>query len=105
MVVCGSCDPNVKIGILFPIDFPTSATVNWSATFATEGEARAFARTQLGSDAVEVEPGKWRSSDGRWQYRAKPGDVVENHVHLEELKPNGEVKQNLHLRWPDGGQK
>jgi hypothetical protein len=52
---------------------------------------------------VEVEPNKWRSADGKWQYRAKPGDVLDNHVHLEELDPNtGEVLQNLHLRWPKG---
>jgi hypothetical protein len=71
-------------------------------TFQSEGEARAFARSQLGADAVEVEPGKWRSADGKWQYRAKPGDVMDNHIHFEELRPNGEVKQNLHLRWPEG---
>jgi len=69
----------------------------------SEGEARAFARTKLGSDAVEVEPGKWRSRDGKWQYRAKPGDVSDNHVHLEQLNPQtGEVIQNLHIRWPEG---
>jgi hypothetical protein len=97
------CPKGVSCGVFFPIDFPTSGTVDWSATFKSEGEARAFARTQLGSDAVEVEPGKWRSADGKWQYRAKPGDVMDNHVHLEELNPRtGEVIQNLHLRWPDG---
>jgi hypothetical protein len=74
-----------------------------AAAFSSEGEARAFARTKLGSDAVEVEPGKWRSKDGKWQYRAKPGDVMDNHIHLEELNPKtGEVIQNLHLRWPEG---
>src|SRR5437588_578841 len=65
--------------------------------------ASAFATTKLGSEAVEVEPGKWRSKDGKWQYRAKPGDVGENHIHLEELNPKtGEVLQNVHLRWPEG---
>lgn len=52
---------------------------------------------------MEVEPNKWRSQDGKWQYRAKPGDIGESHVHLEELDPaTGEVIQNLHLRWPNG---
>jgi hypothetical protein len=51
---------------------------------------------------VEVEPGKWRSADGKWQYRAKPGDVGDNHIHLEELNQDGSVKQNVHLRWPEG---
>ena len=59
--------------------------------------------TKLGPNPVEVEPNKWRSADGKWQYRAKPGDVNDNHIHLEELNPNtGEVIQNLHLRWPEG---
>lgn len=100
---CG--DSGVSCGIVFPfpMDFPTSATVDWSASFGSEGEARAFARTKLGSDPIEVEPGKWRSSDGKWQYRAKPGDVSDNHVHLEQLNPEtGEVIQNLHIRWPEG---
>jgi hypothetical protein len=48
-------------------------------------------------------PGKFRSIDGKWQYRAKPGDLVDGHIDLEELNPvTGEVKQNLHLRWPTG---
>jgi len=97
------CGRGVSCGIVFPVDFPTKGTVNWSASFESEGEARAFARTKLGSDAVEVEAGKWRSVDGKWQYRAKPGDVSENHIHLEQLNPQtGEVIQNLHLRWPEG---
>ena len=97
------CGRGASCGIVFPVDFPTKGTVNWSASFESEGDARAFARTKLGSDAVEVEPGKWRSADGKWQYRAKPGDVSENHIHLEQLNPQtGEVIQNLHLRWPEG---
>lgn len=85
-------------------DFATKATKNWSAMFKSEGEARALARTKLGSNPVEVAPGKWRSADGNWQYRAKPGDVADNHIHLEKLNPQtGEVIQNVHLRWPEGG--
>jgi hypothetical protein len=69
----------------------------------SEGEARSFARAKLGPGPVEHEPGNFRSSDGKWQYRAKPGDVQDRHVHLEELDPvTGEVKQNVHLRWPEG---
>jgi len=91
------------IGAAFAEDYATAATVNESATYASEGEARAIARTKLGSDAVEVAPGKWRSANGKWQYRAKPGDVAENHIHLERLNPQtGEVIYNLHLRWPEG---
>jgi hypothetical protein len=57
----------------------------------------------LRRNPVEVEPDKWRSADGKWQYRAKDDDVLDNHVHLEELNLNtGEVVQNLHLRWPEG---
>jgi hypothetical protein len=86
-----------------PKDFATKNTNNWSATMKSEGEARAMAREKLGPGAVEVEPGKLRSADGKWQYRAKPGDFEDGHIHLEELDPiTGEVKQNLHLRWPTG---
>jgi hypothetical protein len=84
-------------------DFATKNTKNWSAAFNSEGEARALARAKLGANPVEVEPNKWRSADGKWQYRAKPGDVADNHIHLEELNPRtGEVLQNLHLRWSQG---
>jgi hypothetical protein len=87
----------------FPRDFSTKGTKDWSAAFKSEGEARAFARTKLGKNPIEVEPGKWRSADGKWQYRAKPVDLNDNHVHLEELNPvTGEVLQNLHLRWKEG---
>ena len=85
-------------------DFSTKSTKNWSAAFKSEGEARALARTKLGVNPTEIAPGKWRSADGKWQYRAKSDDVLERHIHLEELNPEtGEVLQNLHLRWPEGG--
>ena len=84
-------------------DTQTKSTKLWSAACKSEGEARQIARQKLGTNPVKIAPGKWRSADGKWQYRAKPGDVVENHVHLEELNPQtGEVIQNLHLRWPEG---
>jgi hypothetical protein len=68
--------------------------------FKSEGDARALARRKIGRNPVEVAPGKWRSRDGKWQYRAKPGDVSEGHVHIEELDPRtGEVLQNWYLRW------
>lgn len=67
----------------------------------TSSRARALAREKLGKNAVEISPNKWRSADGKWQYRAKPGDVSNGHIHLEELDTQtGEVLQNLHLRWP-----
>ena len=88
----------------YPRDFATKNTKNWSSGVKSEGEARAFARAKLGRNAVEVEPAKWRSADGKWQYRAKEGDLLDRHIHLEELNPQtGEVLQNLHLRWPAGG--
>ncbi len=91
---------NGSICKVFVKDFASKATKNWSAVFRNEREARNLARGKLGAGAVEVEANKWRSADGKWQYRAKPGDVAENHVHLEELNPKtGEVLQNLHLRW------
>jgi hypothetical protein len=68
---------------------------------ASQSDARALARTRIERDPVEVEPYKWRSVSGKWQYRAKPEDVALGHVHLEELNPEtGEVLQNVHLTWP-----
>jgi hypothetical protein len=85
-------------------DYATAATKNASYYFKSEGEARALARTKLGSNPVDGslygDPFKWRSRDGKWQYRAKPGDLAEHHIHLEELDPaTGRVIQNYHLRW------
>lgn len=87
----------------FPRDFPGKNQVNSSGQYQSEDEARAVARTKLGRDAVEVEPGKWRSRDGVWPYRAKRGDVADGHIHLEKLTPHtGEVTENPHLRWQTG---
>jgi hypothetical protein len=87
-------------------DFATPRTVNRSAKYASEREARAIARTHLGKDPVKVGPGKLRSQDGRWQYRGKPDDLLGHspadsaHIHLEKLDPKtGEVLENWHLRW------
>jgi Flp pilus assembly pilin Flp len=87
-------------------DYSTDNTVNRSAKYASERDARSFARTQLGRDPVQVAPGKLRSQDGRWQYRGKPEDLNGHgpkdspHVHLERLNPKtGEVLENWHLRW------
>ena len=42
--------------------------------------------------------------DGKWQYRAKPGDVADNHIHLEELNPKTGGWRSLNFRkdsgWP-----
>jgi RHS repeat-associated protein len=90
----------------YPRDYSTKNTINRSAQYGSEGEARALARQKVGSNPVEVEPGKLRSQDGVWQYRAKaqdlsghgPGDTP--HIHLERLDPQtGEVLENWHLRW------
>jgi hypothetical protein len=87
----------------YPRDWPSGRTNEQTAWFNSEGEARQLAREKLGRDPVEIEPYKWRSQDGKWQYRAKPDDVAQGHVHLEELDPaTGEVLQNWHLRWPAG---
>lgn len=81
-------------------DFVTKNTKYFSGMLKSEGDARALARRRIGHNPVEVSPGKWRSRDGKWQYRAKPGDVADGHVHIEELNPRtGEVLQNWHLRW------
>jgi RHS repeat-associated protein len=98
-------DDLARHGILGAVrDFQTRNTKQWSAWFKSEGEARALAREKLGKNPIEIGPEKWRSRDGKWQYRAKPDDVDDLHVHLEELDPEtGEVLQNLHLRWPKGG--
>lgn len=91
----------------FPPDRATARTVDRSAQYGSEREARNLARERLGHDPVEIEPGKWRSQDGRWQYRAKPNDLAGHgpndgpHVHMERLDPRtGEVLENWHLRWP-----
>lgn len=84
----------------YPADFQTKNTEQFSAKMNSERDARNLARTKLGKDPVEVGPNKWRSRDGVWQYRAKPGDVSDKHIHLERLDPRtGEVLQNWHLRW------
>jgi RHS repeat-associated protein len=90
----------------YPKDTATKNTKDYSAKYPSERAARSFARTKIGSDPVEIEPGKLRSQDGRWQYRAKPNDLVGHgtgdspHVHLERLDPiTGEVLENWHLRW------
>ncbi|MFS8064966.1 MAG: hypothetical protein ACMG6S_01215, partial [Byssovorax sp.] len=87
-------------------DFSTPATKNSSGKYASEREARAMARTKLGRNPVQVESGKLRSQDGRWQYRGKAIDLEGHgpmdtpHIHLEQLNPEtGEVLYNLHLRW------
>jgi hypothetical protein len=73
------------------------------AHFRSEGEARFEAMRKIGNNPVEIEQGKWRSFDGRWQYRANPIDLGSNHVHLERLNPaTGQVLQNWHFRFPAG---
>ena len=86
-------------------DYSTKNTKNHSAKFKSERQARQIAREKLGKKPVKVEPHKFRSQDGRWQYRAKPGDVNGqhgrgNHIHVERLDPStGEVLDNYHFYW------
>ncbi len=81
-------------------DFQTKNTTQKSAQFGSEREARNLARTKVGHNPVNIGDGKFRSSDGIWQYRAKPNDIAQRHIHLERLNPRiGEVLVNWHLRW------
>ncbi len=85
-------------------DYQTKRTTQLSATFNTEGQARQLAREKIGRLPISVGNNKLRSVNGRWQYRAKPVDTNSNHVHLERLDPNtGEVPENWHLYWLNGG--
>jgi hypothetical protein len=99
--VAGSYGAAFNLAQGFPRDFATARTKKWQGYYNSEGEARTLARTKIGKDPIQVEANKWRSRDGKWQYRAKPIDTADNHVHIEELNPQtGEVLQNWHLRWP-----
>lgn len=81
-------------------DFVTRNTKNASYMMKSERHARAVAGSKLGKNFVKVGENKFRSADGKWQYRAKPGDLKEKHIHIEELNPKtGEVLKNHHLRW------
>lgn len=69
----------------------------------------------LGDDHVKVGPGKWRSIDGKRQFRASPSDYLGKHgigwptvpntphVHFEFLSPkaggsgNFNVDKNVHV--------
>ncbi|MBU2705399.1 hypothetical protein KCM76_05380, partial [Zooshikella marina] len=90
----------------YPKDFSTKDTINRSAKYVSERDARNLARSKIGKDPVQVEPNKLRSRDGKWQYRGKPEDLRGHkptdspHIHLERLNPiTGEVIENWHLRW------
>ncbi|MDO3413390.1 polymorphic toxin-type HINT domain-containing protein, partial [Saccharibacillus sp. CPCC 101409] len=84
-------------------DFPDKNTKMSSASFQSEGAARAFAREKVGKDPVYIGDNKYRSANGKWQYRAKPIDTNDNHVHLERLNPEtGTVIENWHLNYPKG---
>lgn len=74
--------------------------------FRNEGEARTQAfrlMFHMGTNPVPVAPEKWRSANGRWQYRAKPVDYNQNHVHMERWiqRPDMLRKTGI-LRWPAG---
>lgn len=83
----------------YPRDYPTRDTVNLSASFRSKSEAIAEAMKKLGL-YVKIDNGKWRSMNGKWQFRAKPGDIAGRHVHLERLDSSGRVLTNWHYTWP-----
>jgi len=90
----------------FVKDYSTKNTKNVSGQFNNEREARALAREKLGKEPIQIEPGKLRSADGKWQYRSKPEDLKGHeskdtpHIHLERLDSStGEILENWHLRW------
>jgi hypothetical protein len=97
--------PSVYVKVKFDDKFDKENGVEESAWYKSEGEARALAREYLGKNPVEVEKNKWRNVEGTWQYRAKPVDYQNGHVHLEQLDVSrGVVVRNLHLRWkPETG--
>lgn len=65
--------------------------------FASEGEARTFARRKLGRKPVRVGPNKLRSANGKWQMRQSKKKL---YINLEELNPkSGQVLANHHLYW------
>ena len=81
-------------------DHQTKNTQQKTIKFNSERQARNFARTKVGHAPNQTGVGKLVSQNGRWQYRAKPGDLAQNHIHLEKLNPiTGEVLVNYHLRW------
>lgn len=97
---------SVDDGKKYPKDVPGANVENHFPTYNSERDARAHARTQIGKDPVYVGDHKYRSRDGKWQYRAKPNDLEGHgpnprpHVHLERLDPKtGEVLENHHLQW------
>ncbi|MDR1480155.1 MAG: HINT domain-containing protein, partial [Planctomycetaceae bacterium] len=87
----------------FPVDKPQKGkTIQRSTQFNTEGEARNFAMQRLGKKPVKLPDNKFRSRDNVWQFRAKPDDITQKHVHLEKLDQDGNVLTNLHLYFKRG---
>jgi RHS repeat-associated protein len=81
-------------------DFQTPNTKNLSVTMSSEKVARNIAMQKLGKNPVYVGDNKYRSADGVYQYRAKPVDVNQHHIHIEKLNPTtGEVLVNWHLNY------
>ena len=81
-------------------DHQTRNTQQENIQFDSEGQARSFARTQVGHNPIPNGEGKLVSTDMRWQYRAKSIDFMNGHIHLERLNPEtGEVIINYHLWW------
>ena len=81
-------------------DYQTKNTQQKTVNFGSEREARNFARTKVGHNPMKTDNYKLVSQNSKWQYRAKPVDYNNAHVHLEKLNPKtGEVLINYHLKW------
>jgi hypothetical protein len=90
---------------LWPRDYRiTKITDDTSTYFRSRDEAHAFAWSQLrkasnGREPVQIEPNKWRSRDGRWQYRTSHADE-DKHFNLDRIDPDsGFVIRDNHLRF------
>jgi hypothetical protein len=83
-------------------DVPTKNMINNGYQYNSRGHAFDTGFKALGRNPVQIGPGKWRSQDGRLQLRAKPGDLEDNHIHLEKIDPaSGKVIENNHLYFPE----
>ena len=87
--------------VVFPIDKHVDGfTKDVTVKFKSEMAARNTGMAKLGKRPIQIEQYKWRSANGKYQFRAKPIDFNNGHVHLEKLEPKtGRVLENFHLAW------
>jgi len=109
---CLLCKEEKRNCNCYPKDKADDDTIDSFSLHNSERDARNFARQKLGRNPVKIEAGKWRSRDGKWQYRAKPNDLAghplknqgntEPRIHLARLNPEtGRVIRNYHLGWKE----